>query len=82
MQDDLLIDRVVVGLRCDGLRKQLLQKKDLPFRECIDTCRAYESTSAQMRDMKMKDATVHCLGARKKTPHAPREMSHAKMKRQ
>ena len=71
MQDDILRDRVVVGIRDDGLRKQLLQKKDLSFRECIDRCRAYESTSAQMRDMKMKDATVHSLEARKKTLQRP-----------
>ena len=50
MQNDILRDRIVVGIREDGLRKQLLQKKDLSFRKCIDTCCAYDSTSAQMRD--------------------------------
>ena len=63
MQIDLLRDRVVVAIQDDGLRKQLLQKKDLSLRECIDTCRAYVSTSEQMRNMKMKDATVHSLEA-------------------
>ena len=43
----------------------------LSFRECIDTCRAYESTSAQMRDMKIKDATVCFVEARKKTLQRP-----------
>ena len=33
MQDDILRDRVVVGIRDDGLRKQLLHKKDLFYRD-------------------------------------------------
>ena len=81
MQNDLLRDRIVIGIRDDCLDKQLLQKKDLSFRECIDTCRAYESTSEQMRNMKMKNVTVHSLGARRRRLNAPRETRHAKLKR-
>ena len=71
MQNDLFRDCIVVGIRDDGLHKQLLQKKDLSFRECIDTCRAHKSTSVQMRDMKVKDATVHSLRARKNASQTP-----------
>ena len=63
MHDALLRDRIVVGVRDDALRKQLLQKRELTLSECISICRASETTALQMKDMSAHD-TVHAMAVR------------------
>ena len=62
MHDELVRDRIVVGVKDYSVRKLLLQKKNLTLQECADMCRASESTNEQMKVMTAKD-TVHALQA-------------------
>lgn len=69
MYDDMIRDRLVVGIRDNMVRKQLLQKKELSLVECVDTCRANESTTAQVKAMTTKDsASVHRIQGKTKGP--------------
>ena len=44
MQDRMIRDRVVVGVRDNGTRKKLLAENKLTLNKCTDICRASEST--------------------------------------
>ena len=80
MHDALLRDRIVVGVRDDALRKQLLQKRELTLSECISICRASETTALQMKDMSAHN-TVHALAMRAQrwpSSNASREPTRSK----
>ncbi|XP_067943453.1 uncharacterized protein [Watersipora subatra] len=44
LQDELLRDRIVSGIRNDNVRKQLLRNSDLTLAKAIQTCQIYESS--------------------------------------
>ncbi len=48
LSDDFIRDRIVVGVRENSLRKKLLQTRDLTLRNCIDICRASETTNMDL----------------------------------
>ena len=62
MHDELVRDRIVVGVKDYSVRKLFLQKKNLTLQECADMCRASESTNEKMKVMTSKE-TVHALQA-------------------
>ena len=49
LQDSLLRDRIVFGVKDGNTRKRLLQERNLDLRKCIDICRTYENTASQLR---------------------------------
>ena len=49
--DERVRDQLVFGVRENGLRKQLLQVRDLALAICVDMCRAFEATTTHMRVM-------------------------------
>ena len=51
MQDRMIRDRVVVGVRDKSTRKKLLAENKLTLNKCIDICRASETTSKQLTEM-------------------------------
>ena len=51
MQDRMIRDRVVVGIRDNATRKKLLAENKLTLNKCIDICRASETTSKQLKEM-------------------------------
>ena len=51
MQDRMIRDRVVVGVRDNSTRKKLLAENKLTLNKCIDICRASETTSKQLKEM-------------------------------
>ena len=53
LQDDLIRDRIVCGLKDNATRRKLLQESKLKLTKCIDICRATESTTAQLKAMSM-----------------------------
>ena len=61
LEDDLLRDRIICGIRENGLRKRLLQESALPLKRCVDMCRAAETTVAQTKVMNAKDE-IHRVG--------------------
>ncbi|CAB3981462.1 Hypothetical predicted protein [Paramuricea clavata] len=52
LEDDLIRDRIVMGIRDDATRKKLLQVAKLTLTQCVDICRSYEKTSKQLESMK------------------------------
>ena len=51
LEDSLIRDRIVVGIRDDTTRRRLLQQKKLTLSEAIDICKASEATSCRLRTM-------------------------------
>ena len=62
IQDTLLRDKIVHGIRNNDSRQKLLQEAKLTLATAISTCRAAESTSAQAKAISIKD-NVHALTA-------------------
>lgn len=55
LTDNLLRDRMVVGILDKGIRKKLLQESKLTLQSCIDICRANECTKQQLQTMDQPD---------------------------
>eukprot|EP00057_Strongylocentrotus_purpuratus_P007672 XP_011662146.1 PREDICTED: uncharacterized protein K02A2.6-like [Strongylocentrotus purpuratus] len=51
LQESLLRDRVVLGIRDHGTRRLLLQKRKLTLSQAIDICRSAEATASQLREL-------------------------------
>ncbi|XP_062504855.1 uncharacterized protein LOC134181605 [Corticium candelabrum] len=58
-ESDMIRDRIVCGVHDQGLRKQLLQRKNLSLADCVDLCRAYEATEKRAKTMSGADTEVH-----------------------
>lgn len=67
--DELIRDRIVCGIRDNGLRKRLLQEPKLTLTRCLDMCRATESAVAHLKAMRAdkedKEEAVHALQAKR-----------------
>ena len=55
LENDLIRDRVVMGIRDNTTRKKLLQVAKLSLSQCIDVCRSYEKISQQLESMKSNE---------------------------
>jgi hypothetical protein len=51
LEDSLIRDRIVIGIRDDPTRRRLLQVKKLELTTAIDACKASEATSRRLRAM-------------------------------
>ena len=60
MEDELLRDRIVCGIRDGALRRQLLQRKALTLPQCRYMCRASEATAKQVKIMEKEDK-IHAV---------------------
>ena len=49
LEDSLIRDRIVVGIRDDPTRRRLLQSKKLSLAEAVEACKASEATSRRLR---------------------------------
>ncbi|XP_070537048.1 uncharacterized protein [Ptychodera flava] len=49
LNDELIRDRIVCGLRENSVRRKLLQEADLTLTKCLDICKAAESTTVQIK---------------------------------
>ena len=49
MEDDLLCDRLVCGVKDDTLRDKLLQTPNLTLQQCLQTCRMSEHNTRSLR---------------------------------
>lgn len=59
LEDSLIRDRIVIGVKDNPARKKLLQVSKLTLKDCIDICRSYETTSHQLKDINQEE--VHAL---------------------
>ena len=78
MKDKLLIDRMLLGVKDDRMRELLIAKSDLDVKTAVDTCKAVEATSAQMKALKSEDTSVHRV--RQSLPKARRQFGKQKPK--
>ena len=51
--DEILRDRLVLGLKDDGMRERLLRVNDLTLGKALDICKAAEQTSVQIHEMQV-----------------------------
>ena len=68
LQDSLLRDRIVFGVKDGNTRKRLLQERNLDLRKCIDICRTYENTASQLKVISGNAEDVHRV---ERTPVRP-----------
>ena len=59
LKDSLLRDRIVFGVRDNGVRKRLLHERSLHLSRCIDICRTHENTTSQMKLITDTGEEVH-----------------------
>ncbi|CAC5392126.1 unnamed protein product [Mytilus coruscus] len=52
LSDGLIRDRIVCGIQNEGCRARLLREADLTLAKAIDTCRAQEMSSQQLKSLK------------------------------
>lgn len=50
LEDEMIRDQIVLGIRDNSTCKKLLQEKKLDLQICIDICRANEKTASQLKD--------------------------------
>jgi hypothetical protein len=55
MEDSIVRDRIVLGIRDDATRKKLLQTRGLDLAKAIDICRSAEATTRQLKAMTSPD---------------------------
>ena len=55
LEESLLRDRIVMGIRDDATRKKLLQTRSLDLKIAVDICRASEISTRQVREMRATD---------------------------
>ena len=68
--DEILRDRLVLGLRDDKMRERLLRINDLTLEKAIDICKASEQTSAQLQAMQSGTHDVVSFVRKRQTRHA------------
>ena len=51
LQESLIRDRIVCGVKTDTVRARLLREPDLSLRKAIDICRAAETSETQMKSL-------------------------------
>ena len=66
VEDSMIRDRIVVGIRNDSTRHKLLQIRDLTLTKAIDVCKASEAAGDQLKAMSGADQ-VQSLNLSKRT---------------
>ena len=59
--EELIRDRVVLGIQDDSVRKRLLQEPNLTLQGCLDICRAYESSKTQTQLLQGDALVAHAV---------------------
>ena len=68
LEESLLRDQIVKGIRDDAVRRKLLQTRELNLQKAIDICRASEMSSRQLKEMKPSDDVHKVIESRKPRP--------------
>lgn len=62
LEDSLLADKVVVGIRSDVIKEKILSEDKLSVEKAIKICRASEMASQQLRELhKQKDHAIEAI---------------------
>ena len=70
LENSLIRDRIVIGVRDNQARKKLLQVSKLKLKECIDICRSYETSGQQLKEINHEEVSAISQSNEKK----PREI--------
>ncbi|XP_061190282.1 uncharacterized protein LOC133198160 [Saccostrea echinata] len=62
IEDEMIRDCIVIGVRDNHTRKKLLQEKKLDLQRCIDICRSNEKSESQLKSI----ADVHHVKVKQK----------------
>eukprot|EP00794_Sanderia_malayensis_P013665 gene13665-15094_t len=58
LHDELIRDRVILGLQCEDTRRRLLSTQDLTLEKAIPICRSEETARATIRDIQRQSTDV------------------------
>ena len=58
LEDSLLVDRIIAGIRNDDVRQKLLQTEDLTLQRCVELCRLSEVDMGLLRIGSQKEVSV------------------------
>ena len=61
LEDNLIRDRIVIGVKDNSTRKRLLQVSKLTLQQSIDICRSLEKTTKQLESMKTEGEEVRAV---------------------
>ena len=65
LTNELIRDRIVVGVKDDTVRSRLLRESALTLQKTVDICRAAEVSSSQISALKSSETSIHGLEKRK-----------------
>ena len=66
LHNQLIRDRMGLGVRDQQTRKKLLQDRNLTLQRCIDICKSAEMTSSQLKTMGGQAEEIHKVNFSKK----------------
>ncbi|KAK2564322.1 hypothetical protein P5673_012582 [Acropora cervicornis] len=67
LENSLIRDWIVIGVRDNQTRKKLLQVSKLTLKECIDICRSYETSSHQLKEINQEEVSAITQSNEKKS---------------
>ena len=70
LEDSILKDRIVIGVRDDATRRKMLQTRKLELNQAIDICRASETATKHLKEM-TSTADVHKVDQRRGRSPSP-----------
>ncbi|XP_063824143.1 uncharacterized protein LOC135073851 [Ostrinia nubilalis] len=65
-KDEMLRDKIVLGIKNNTIKKELLKKESLTLGEAVNLCRAAEATDSQMRNMSTLPNEIKAVKNKKK----------------
>src|ERR1043165_4376079 len=68
LEESILRDRIVIGIRDDATRRKLLQMRKLTLNSAIDVCKASEVAAKQLREMSTPDEVNAMQHASRESP--------------
>ena len=69
MREKLIMDRLLLGITDEVMRERCISSADLYLNRAIDTCRAVEAASIQLKAMKIDHAEVHAASRKLPVKH-------------
>ncbi len=82
LEESLIMDRLILGMRNEKLRERLLNKSDLTLQVALEEIKTYEATRKQMRQITDTSSPVHAFRERRSSNNANNQYSQRPPSRQ
>ena len=69
MKDDLIMDRIICGIKDNHLRDKLLREKDLTLDKAVAVCKAAEQTEAHLKELYQNGKELNTVEVRQRPNH-------------